>query len=84
MHYTFYPKNTCSTQIDVDIIDGRVHNLVYTRGCNGNLKALGRLTEGMKVEDVISRLDGISCGDNSTSCSDQLAKNLKQIAGESC
>ena len=82
MHYTFYPQGVCSRKIDLDIENGRVHNIQYLGGCNGNLKALGALAEGMTVEEVIQRLDGIHCGERSTSCSDQLARNLKQVLAE--
>ena len=77
MHYTFYPQGVCSRKIELDIENGRVHNIHYLGGCNGNLKALGALAEGMTVDEVIARLDGITCGDKSTSCSDQLARNLR-------
>lgn len=82
MHYTFYPQGVCSRKIDLDIENGRVYNIHYLGGCNGNLKALGALAEGMTVEEVIQRLDGIHCGERSTSCSDQLARNLKQVLAE--
>ena len=82
MHYTFYPQGVCSRKIDLDIENGRVRNIHYLGGCNGNLKALGALAEGMTVEEVIQRLDGIHCGERSTSCSDQLARNLKQVLAE--
>ena len=82
MHYTFYPKGVCSRKIELDIENGRVHNIQYLGGCNGHLKALGALAEGMTVEEVIQRLDGIHCGERSTSCSDQLARNLKQVLAE--
>ena len=82
MHYTFYPQGVCSRKIELDIENGRVHNIQYLGGCNGNLKALGALAEGMTVEEVIQRLDGIHCGERSTSCSDQLARNLKQVLAE--
>ena len=82
MHYTFYPQGVCSRKIELDIENGRVHNIYYLGGCNGNLKALGALAEGMTVEEVIQRLDGIHCGERSTSCSDQLARNLKQVLAE--
>ncbi|MEG1547431.1 MAG: TIGR03905 family TSCPD domain-containing protein [Clostridia bacterium] len=75
-HYTFYPQGVCSTRIDLDIDAGAVHNVAYTDGCDGNLKALGALVEGMKVDDVIKRLHGIRCGQSNTSCSDQLARAL--------
>ena len=82
MHYTFYPQGVCSRKIDLDIENSRVPNIHYLGGCNGNLKALGALAEGMTVEEVIQRLDGIHCGERSTSCSDQLARNLKQVLAE--
>ena len=78
-HYTFYPMGVCSSQIDLDIQDGVVHNIVYTDGCNGNLKALGALAEGLTVDQVIQKLSGIHCGDNNTSCSDQLAQALIRL-----
>lgn len=77
MHYTLYPKGVCSTQIDLDVTDGKIHNLSYTGGCNGNLKALGAMCEGASAAEVIRRLSGITCGYKATSCSDQLARLLK-------
>ena len=77
MHYTLYPKGVCSTQIDLDVTDGKIHNLSYTGGCNGNLKALGAMCEGASAEEVIRRFSGITCGYKATSCSDQLARLLK-------
>ena len=82
MTYTYKTKGTCSTQIDLELEGNIVHNVKFTGGCNGNLKALGALAEGMTVEEVIQRLDGIHCGERSTSCSDQLARNLKQVLAE--
>ena len=77
MNYTLYPKGVCSTQIDLDVTDGKIHNLSYTGGCNGNLKALGAMCEGASAEEVIRRLSGITCGYKATSCSDQLARLLQ-------
>ena len=77
MHYTLYPKGVCSTQIDLDVTDGKIHNLSYTGGCNGTLKALGAMCEGASAEEVIRRLSGITCGYKATSCSDQLARLLQ-------
>ena len=82
MTYTYKTRGTCSTQIDLELEGNIVHNVKFTGGCNGNLKALGALAEGMTVEEVIQRLDGIHCGERSTSCSDQLARNLKQVLAE--
>ena len=71
-------KGTCSVEISFDVTDGILHNVKFTGGCNGNLKGIGALVEGMKPEDVISRLDGTTCGFKPTSCPDQLAQALKQ------
>ena len=78
-HYTYIPEGVCSVKIDYDIEDGRIYNVKYERGCNGNLKAIGILLEGMKVEDVIKKLRGLECGIKGTSCTDQLARSLEQI-----
>lgn len=75
---TYKTKGTCSMQIDYDIIDGKVYNVKYLGGCNGNLQGIGKLVEGMDVSEVIEKLDGIKCGFKNTSCPDQLAQALKQ------
>ncbi len=82
MHHTYVPKGVCSTKIDFDIEDGVIHNVVYQNGCNGNLKAIGSLIEGMSVKEAIPKLKGIQCGFNSTSCADQLAQALEQVSGK--
>lgn len=74
----FKTKGTCASQISFDLVDGKVHNVVFTGGCNGNLKGIGSLVEGMDANDVITRLEGTTCGGKSTSCPDQLAKALKE------
>ena len=73
MHYTVKVNNVCSSKVDFDLEDGKVHNVVFTGGCNGNLKAIGRLVEGMEREKLVSILKGNTCGPSSTSCADQLA-----------
>ena len=78
-HYTYTPHGVCSVQIDFDVENGIIHNVKYERGCNGNLKGIGMLVEGMKVEDVIKKLRGIECGMKGTSCPDQLARALEEI-----
>lgn len=70
---TYMTKGTCSTKIDLDVEDGIVKNVVFTNGCNGNLKGISKLVEGMKAEDAIAKLRGIKCGFKSTSCPDQLS-----------
>jgi len=72
----------CSRQIDI-MIDGDVVRAVqYTGGCNGNTQGLAALVAGMKVKDVVSRLEGIDCGGRGTSCPDQLARALKQLTAK--
>ena len=67
---------TCSQQISFDLQDG--NNLKFVGGCNGNLKGICSLVEGMDANEVISKLEGIRCGFKSTSCPDQLAKAIKE------
>ena len=74
MKYTYRTKGTCSRSITFDIEDGVVRNVQFEGGCNGNLKGIGAIVDGMKVEDVIDKLSGIRCGFKSTSCPDQLAQ----------
>jgi uncharacterized protein (TIGR03905 family) len=64
---------TCSTKIHFELQDGIVHNVSFEQGCNGNLKAISRLVEGMEANKLIALLKGIQCGKRSTSCADQLA-----------
>ena len=78
MQYEYKTKGTCSRSILFDIEDGKVKNVQFIGGCNGNLKGIGALVEGMDVQDVISRGAGIQCGMKSTSCPDQLAQALKE------
>ena len=70
-------KGVCSQSIDVEVENGIVKHVQFTGGCNGNLKALGAMCEGASAEEVIRRLSGITCGYKATSCSDQLARLLK-------
>lgn len=77
--YQFKTRGTCSQMIYFDLEDNKVKNVEFLGGCNGNLKGIGKLVEGMDVDEVIARLDGITCGMKSTSCPDQLAKALKAV-----
>ncbi len=81
MHYTYRTRGTCSTAIDFDCEDGIVHNVRFTGGCNGNLKAISILVEGKPAEEIIRLLSGNTCGYKSTSCADQLAQALKEAVG---
>lgn len=76
--YQYKTKGTCSQMIYFDLEDGKVRNVQFLGGCNGNLKGIGQLVEGMDVDDVIARLEGTTCGMKRTSCPDQLAKALKE------
>ncbi len=78
MQYTYKTTGTCSREISFEIVDGKLHNVVYFGGCNGNLKGIGSLVEGMDIDDVIARLEGTTCGGKPTSCPDQLARALKE------
>ena len=78
MQYEYKTKGTCSQRIFFDVEDGKVKNVQFVGGCNGNLKGIAALVEGMSVEEVITRVEGIRCGMKSTSCPDQLAKALKE------
>lgn len=81
MEYKYRTSGTCSRSISFEIENGIVKNVSFEGGCNGNLKGIGAIVEGMKVEDVINRLSGIRCGFKSTSCPDQLARALKEATG---
>lgn len=76
MHYS--PTGICAVGIDFEVVDGKVSNVAFTRGCDGNHKGITALIEGMAVEEAISRLKGITCGPRSTSCPDQLARALEE------
>ena len=78
MQYTYKTKGTCSQMINFEVEDGKVKNVQFFGGCNGNLKGIGSLVEGMDIDDVIARVEGVKCGMKSTSCPDQLAQALKQ------
>lgn len=83
MHYTYKTSGVCSRSIDFDVEDGILKNVKYIGGCDGNLKGIGKLTEGMNIKEVADRLEGIKCGFKSTSCPDQLARALRGIIAQS-
>ena len=74
--YEYKTSGTCSRSILFDIEDGKVKNVQFIGGCNGNLKGIAALVEGCDVDDVIARVQGIRCGMKQTSCPDQLAQAL--------
>lgn len=71
-------SGVCARSISYEIIDGKLHNVSFVGGCNGNLQGIARLVEGISVQEAVSRLKGIRCGLKSTSCPDQLARALEQ------
>ncbi len=75
----YKPSGVCSRKMVIDVEDGVVKSLDVVGGCHGNLQGISKLVEGMKVEEVISRLEGIRCGFKPTSCPDQLAQALKTL-----
>ena len=75
-------RGTCSQLIEFDIRDGKVHDVRFMGGCNGNLKGIGSLVEGMEVHEVIRRLEGTTCGMKNTSCPEQLATALRTAIHE--
>lgn len=79
MQYDYKTRGTCSREISFEVEDGKVKNVQFYGGCNGNLKGIAALVEGMDIDDVIARVEGIHCGMKPTSCPDQLAQALKQV-----
>ena len=77
MSYIYKTKGTCSQMINFDLEDNKVKNVQFIGGCNGKLKGIAALVEGMDMNEAISRIEGIKCGMKSTSCPDQLAQALK-------
>ena len=77
MQFDYKTQGTCSQRILFEIEEGKLQNVQFIGGCNGNLKGIGSLVEGMDVDQVIARLEGTTCGFKATSCPDQLAQALK-------
>ncbi len=78
MHINYKTKGTCSRVIEFDIENNIVTNIRFHGGCDGNLKAISKILEGAKAEDIVERLSGNTCGFKSTSCADQLAKAVAE------
>ena len=79
MQYTYKTRGTCARMISFEVENNKLSNVQFFGGCNGNLKGIGALVEGMDIDDVIARLEGTKCGMKSTSCPDQLANALKEV-----
>lgn len=77
-HITFSPRGVCAMKIDFDIEDGKLYNVKFVGGCNGNLKAIGKLVEGKDAKEVAEILRGNDCNMKGTSCADQLARAIDE------
>lgn len=77
MRHTVTPKGVCPTSLSFDLEGDVVKNIAFERGCNGNLKAISKLVDGMTVEQIESYLKGNTCGNRNTSCADQLAQAVR-------
>ena len=82
MFYSYAPKKVCSSLIQFEIDEGIVKKVHFTGGCNGNLKGIASLVEGMPWEEVVNRLSGIKCGLKGTSCPDQLSIAIREAMSE--
>lgn len=82
MTYTYMTKGVCSRQMTVEIENGTIMHVDIIGGCNGNLKGIASLVQGMRVEDAIDRLAGIRCGARNTSCPDQLSIALREALSQ--
>lgn len=74
--FEYQPQGVCSRLMKFEIEDNKMKNLQVLGGCNGNLQGIGKLVEGMDIDDIISRVKGIRCGGKASSCPDQLAQAL--------
>ncbi|MGN0711352.1 MAG: TIGR03905 family TSCPD domain-containing protein [Anaerovoracaceae bacterium] len=79
MEYTFRPRGVCPSDLTFEVENGKLKNVHFSGGCNGNLKGIAQLVEGMPLEQVRDKLQGIRCGHKATSCPDQLAQAVSQI-----
>ena len=80
MKHSYTTSGTCARQINFEIDEnGNLHNVSFVGGCNGNLKAIGKLVEGANAEMIAEKLSGNQCGPRPTSCADQLARAIKEV-----
>ena len=82
MKFTYKTKGTCSQSIQFDLEGDIVRNISFFGGCNGNLKAISKLVDGMTVDEIVNKLSGNTCGFRNTSCADQLAQAVKKAKEE--
>ena len=82
MEYTYKTQGVCAGEIKFDIDGDKISNIVFYGGCNGNLKAISKLVDGMSVDYIESKLKGNTCGFKNTSCADQLAIAVRKAYNE--
>ena len=82
MHYVYRTKDVCASQIEFDIDGDKITNVKFLGGCNGNLKAIGKLVDGFSVDEIEKKLKGNTCGWRLTSCADQLAIAVRKAYEE--
>ncbi|QAA31956.1 TIGR03905 family TSCPD domain-containing protein [Clostridium manihotivorum] len=80
---SYKTAGVCSKQVSFDIVDNKISSVNFVGGCNGNLKGISSLIEGMEVNEAIKRLKGITCGNRDTSCPDQLSRALEEYVASS-
>ena len=83
MRYQYQTIGVCATEISLDLNGDRVTNVAFKNGCNGNLKAISKLVDGMTVDEIESKLKGNLCGNKNTSCADQLAIAVREAYNKS-
>lgn len=82
MEYKYRTRGVCASEITFELEDGIVKNVAFRGGCNGNLKAIAKLVDGKKAEEIAALLEGNTCGFKSTSCADQLSIALRKALAE--
>lgn len=80
--FTYKTQGTCSKAIEIELDGDIVKNVRFEGGCHGNTQGIGLLTQGMRADEVIARLEGVNCKGKGTSCPDQLARALHQALGK--
>lgn len=83
MRYEMRPQNVCPSKISFDLNGTIVTNVEFTNGCNGNLKAISKVVDGMTVDQIEGFFKGNTCGPKPTSCTDQLARCVRQAFEQS-
>lgn len=81
MTIQYTPRGVCSRAFTIQVEDGAIRSVQIVGGCDGNLKGISSLLQGMPVDEAVRRLEGIRCGGKATSCPDQIAQALKTAQG---